>query len=235
MVNLSETTSLCENFNFQNAPNYGTISSNESYEVKNMSAILFYYDINRGAILVSESRETRGFLFDDDKIKLYSNENIIIGQIGLNSKKIDNKEIKFGELIVNSLLEGKTIEEAVSQKIDGQILKDLIPVNQNINIFFATKNGKIGVYDICKDKELKNIATANCDLFKNIPNNLKDIYDSLYVYYFKNCFENNLEILQERMKNIMEVLLDIEKRKEKLHLGQSTIGGEVQIKTIFFE
>lgn len=156
----------------------GTISSRN--EEKNMSAMIIYYN-KQGAVIVSDSRETEGFSYEDYKQKIYTTENMILGQMGFNSSIINGVKIEFGKLIVDAILDGKTIDEAINQKINDTELSKLIPNNQTITIFYAKKNGEVGVYDIKKDKYPYNNATAPSNVLKNMAQPTSSLYNDFYI------------------------------------------------------
>ena len=203
---------------------------------QNMSALMMYYDKKIGATIVSDSRMTKGMSIDDHYQKVYINKNIIIGCIGLYSFTYDNEIIKFDDLIINAMLNGSTIKEAVYQEYKGKPLKEYIPKDEHITIFYAKKDSEVGVFDIYTEKPLTNLVHDECDIFSNIPKETKPLYqDYLKQEFITNKNTDNLEINQQRLISIMEVLLCFEKNKEKCYLSRSAIGGNVQFASIKFD
>ena len=205
-------------------------------EEKNMSAIIMYYDKDEGAVIVSDSRETKGLDYNDNKQKIYKNDKMIIGQIGLNYSYINDKKVEFGKLIVDALLEDKAINEAIMQKIDGIELLKLIPENKSINIFLAKKNGEVGVYDIKKDSYPYNNAKEDVDVFKNIAEPSSNFYNNyLHKLYIEDGFHFDLDDMENKLKSVMKIMLIAEKERENNQLGISKIGGKIQCAKIRFE
>lgn len=200
----------------------------------NMSAMLMYYDKNEGAIIVTDSRETSGESVSDDRIKVYQNENIIIGQIGLNSTVIDDVRVELSQMVVDSLLAGNSIDVAINQTYNDKKIFEYLNDN-NFVIFYAKKNGELGVYDIRKDGALENKINSsfNSNIYHNMPNALITVYDGLLNNVFVSNYEG-FEFKEAQLRSIMKMLITIEQEREKLHLGTSTIGGPVQCAVIKF-
>lgn len=197
-----------------------------------MSAMIMYYN-SKGAIIVTDSRETKGLEVKNNCQKIFYNENIIIGIIGL----YENNNINFKNIISNELLNGKSIEEILKEKIVDKKLKDLIPENQRVTVFYAKQDGEVGVYDIYSNKELINLINknSNSDLFKNIPNNIKPLFNGLCERY-AICSSEDEPIEYENMfKFSMKQIIRFEEELEKETGIKSAIGGEVQFATIKFK
>lgn len=210
-------------------------SSSQKSESNNMSAIIMFYDKNNGAIIVSDSRETTYLKASDNKQKVYQNENIIVGQIGLNYSFVDGKRVDFGQMIASKLLDGGTIDDALNQEIMNKKLIDLIPDDKCINVFYAKKNGEVGVFDIKRNDSLVNLASDEIGIIRNVPSELTPLYMLLLKSFVEDRYCPNLEMNKDRLISIMEILVKIESEKEKCYLGQSTIGGKVQVASIKFE
>lgn len=229
----SESSSSKKSFSCNHSSNYGIMFSNERYEVKtNMSAMIMYFN-EKGAIIVSDSRETTGLNVKTDECqKVWMNNEIIFGIIGL----YNHKNANFKEIISQSLLNGKSIEETMNDSYNGIRLQKLIPSDETINVFYAKKNGEIGVYDITADNQLKNkIINKEDNLWTNIPKKLKCLYDGLCKRY-AIVNEQDKPINYKHMFDFsMQQLIHFEEELEKITNIKSDIGGKVQSVFIEFE
>ena len=129
-----------------------------------MSVLLIIFNKN-GAVICSDSRENRNVYDYNDTIKVRSNDSIIVGQMGI--YKYNN--VDFKTTITEGLLAGKELKQILSTKYKNtnKTLKELIPEGKMCTVFYAKKNGEIGVYDIKKDTELKNLANIKKGYFRN--------------------------------------------------------------------
>ena len=195
-----------------------------------MSVLLIIYNKN-GAILCSDSRENRNVVDYNDTIKIRSNDSIIVGQMGLYTYN----NINFKTIITEGLLAGKELKEIVNTKYKNtnKTLKELIPEGKMVTVFYAKKNGEIGVYDIKKNTELKNLATYKTGYFRNTGASQK-AFDGLVDSYLK--FDNNESVssLLKKGEFLVKNFINLEEGYEKITNYPSIVGGYLQSAYIEF-
>lgn len=196
-----------------------------------MSVLLILYN-NNGAVICSDSRENSGPINFNNTIKVRYNESIIVGQIGLYSyNNIDYKKI-----ITEELLKGKELNQILNGKYKNMniTLKESIPKDEMLTVFYAKKNGEIGVYDIKKNTELKNLATGTTGYYKNSGTS-RNVFDSMIDCYLKFHENESVESLLKKAEYIIDGFIKLEEGYEKLTNTPSLVGGKVQFAYINFK
>ena len=227
--------SVSSNFSHCYGSCIGTTRSYDTMVKRNeenvMSAVIMYYNKN-GAIIVSDSRETKDLYVSNDNCqKIFQNENIIFSIIGL----YKTNDINFKEIISKGLLDGKSIYEIMKQQYNGKTLQSLIPNDNCINVFCASKNGNIEVYDIYSNSEIYNkVKKTESELWSNIPSKLAPLYNGLAKRYAISAPDDKPTDYKEMYVFSMQQLIRFEEELEKITKIKSDIGGKVQVATIDF-
>ena len=194
-----------------------------------MSVLLILYNLN-GAVIFSDSRKTSGVVKLDNTKKVYSNGSIIFGQMGIYT----HKNVDFKKTVTEGLLAGKELKEIVNSeyKDTNKTLKDLIPDDEMVTVFYAKKNGEIGVYDIKKTGEIKNLADSKTGYFRNTGTSRKvfDILVDNYLIFHEN---ESIDMLVKKGKYIIENFIKLEENYELMTNIPSIVGGNVQ--TVYIE
>ena len=196
-----------------------------------MSVLLIIFNKN-GAVICSDSRENRNVYDYNDTIKVRSNESIIVGQMGI--YKYNN--VDFKTTITEGLLAGKELKQILSTKYKNtnKTLKELIPEGKMCTVFYAKKNGEIGVYDIKKDTELKNLANIKKGYFRNTGASRK-AFDGLVDSYLKFDDNESVSSLLKKGEFLVDNFIRLEENYEKISNTPSIVGGYLQSTYIEFE
>lgn len=211
---------------------YSIMSSKEKGD-STMSIMLMGFN-ETGAVIATDSRETfnDGF-FSDKKIKVHTNDNIIVGQVGINFITRNNKRIDLAKIIIDNLLNGMSIIDAVQIKIDGVSIKELIPDENSITFFYAKKCGEVGVYDITKNENLENKCNNSFGLYKNVYTSTKPFVD-IILNRTQDIPNNTICSMEQKIKFIIQEVLNFEANLEKFTGRISAVGGKIQIASIKF-
>ena len=193
---------------------------------KNSMSVMLMLSNKNGAVIFSDSRETFGSYKTNDKIKIKGNNDIIIGQMGLNSLNGFN----FNDIILNEMLIDKDLNTVLNKTRKGHRLQDYIPDGKSINVFYATKNGRTEVVDIKND----DARTINGQVLCN-SGAYGTTFNALISDFVSFDSDSPLDLLKEQGLFVMKTFLRLIKDYETMTKTSSIIGGEVQYKTIDFK
>lgn len=196
-----------------------------------MSVLLIIYNKN-GAVICSDSRENRNVYDYNNTIKIRSNDSIIVGQMGL----YNYNNVDFKTTITEGLLAGKELKQILSTKYKNtnKTLKELIPEGKMCTVFYAKKNGEIGVYDIKKNTELKNLATIKKGYFRNTGASRK-AFDGMVDSYLEFSDNESVSSLLKKGENLVGNFIKLEENYEKITNTPSIVGGYLQSAYIEFD
>lgn len=195
-----------------------------------MSILLILYNKN-GAVICSDSRENSGVINYNNTIKIRSNESIIVGQMGV--YRYNN--VDFKTTVTEGLLAGKDLKQIINTKYGNtnKTLKELIPDGKMVTVFYAKKNGEVGVYDIKKNTELKNLAIYKTGYFRNTGAS-KKAFDGMVESYLKFQEDESVSSLLKKGEFLVSNFIRLEENYEKLTNTPSIVGGGLQSAYIKF-
>lgn len=210
----------------------GTTNKNitKKKDVKYMSYMIAMTN-NKKTVIVTDSRVTfKNNTFNDGMKKLYVNEDntMALGFIGPYMFEINDNKYIIPNIISEEIFKGKTFEEAMLTKIEGQTLKQLIKARFQgdvLTIYKAEKGGKLTGFDYNVSSNTYKFLEDAMRLVNGDFNNdrvLELLYDETTLAF------TGEKTLEEKAKNVMDIVIKVSNELSDAKEINSTIGGQIQ-------
>ena len=180
---------------------------------------------------MTDSRVTfKNNTFNDGMKKLYVNEDntMALGFIGPYMFEINDNKYIIPNIISEEIFKGKTFEEAMLTKIEGQTLKQLIKARFQgdvLTIYKAEKGGKLTGFDYNVSSNTYKFLEDAMRLVNGDFNSdrvLELLYDETTLAF------TGEKTLEEKAKNVMDIVIKVSNELSDAKEINSTIGGQIQ-------